>query len=101
MTGSDFVILISEQSQLCLDEKISICKQNLQIFFSGTLMMYGRGDSSTFTSGSKLEGRMGGVSDCIILSSVFKPVSLVGELKWWEIDCAYVVSAVPTSCSSL
>lgn len=42
-----------------------------QILFSGTLIMYGRGDSSTFTSGSKLEGQMEGVSDCIILSSVF------------------------------
>lgn len=60
--------------------------------------MYGSGDSSTFTSGNKLEGQMEEVSDCIILSSVFKPVSLVGELKGWEMDCAYLV---PTSCSSL
>lgn len=44
---------------------------------------------------------MEGVRDCIILSSVFKPVSLVGELKWWEVDCAYLVYAVQTSCSSL
>lgn len=63
--------------------------------------MYGRGDSSTFISGNKLEGQMEGVSDCIILSSVFKPVSLVGELKCWGMDCAYLVSAVPTSCCSL
>lgn len=61
--------------------------------------MYGRGGSSTFTSGNKLEGQMEGVSGCIILSCVFKPVSLVGELKWWEMSCAYLVSAVPTSCS--
>lgn len=61
--------------------------------------MCGRGDSSTFTSGNKLEGQMEGVSDCIVLSSVLKPVSLGGELKWWEMDCAYLVSAVLTSCS--
>lgn len=75
----------------------------MQILFSGTgtLIMCGRGDSSTFTSGNKLEGQMEGVSDCIILSSVLKPVSLGGELKWWEMDCAYLVSAVLTSCSSL
>lgn len=44
---------------------------------------------------------MEGVSDCIILSSAFKSVNLVGELKQWEMDCAYLVSAVQTSCSSL
>lgn len=73
----------------------------MKFLFSATLIMCGRGDGSTFTSGNKLEDQMEGVSACIIVSSVFEPVSLVGELKWWEMDCAYLVSAVPTSCSFL
>lgn len=73
----------------------------MHILFSGTLIMYGRSDSSTFTAGNELEGRMEGVSACIIVSSVFKPVSLVGELRWWEMDCACLVSAAPTNCSFL
>lgn len=85
MTGSDFAILITEQIQVILPSwKIQYL---IQICFSGTPITYGRSDSTALCSLLEINEKAGQMershSDCIILSSIFKPdVSLVGELKW-------------------